>query len=447
MSRRRSKKPQPPLVGQVRGPDKKGRFWLPIPESEKRLFFYGGVPGEQVRVRRGRRGRRGEQGDLLEVVEPSLRRREPVCPHFGVCGGCTLQHLGEADALRLKSTPLYEQLSQAAPEAEYLPPVASPQQLAYRTKIELTFMGESLGFHRRGRFDRAVDLSRCWLSPMKASLPAKLREWSRRHGLRGWNPRSNDGDLRYLLYRHASCSDQDLAALVLRADLELSEQARADLDGLFREVGVDSAILLFQSSVAGAVVPDREEPLYGPQVLVEELGHLTFELGWRSFYQVNPRAYLRLLEAIKEWRTTPPGSRLVDLFCGVGSIGLYLAQENDELLGIEVVEAAVVDARLNAERNGIKARFEARSAEDWQAFETDMLIVDPPRSGCHPRLIRVLQEQAPAEELFYISCNPHRLMEELPEILRRYRLVRAQAFDFFPQTHHLEFLLQFQRLL
>lgn len=445
MSARRSKKHHPPLSGQAEGPDQKGRFWLNPHESQKRLYFYGGLPGEMVRVRRGRRGRRGEQGDLLEVLEASPARIEPACVHFGVCGGCTLQHLSVEDGLGLKSEPLYQQLREMAPEADYLPPVSSPLPYAYRTKIELTFMNDTLGFHRRGRFDRTIDLTRCWLSPMSAALPRELRGWAGRHGLRGWNPRTNEGDLRYLLYRHASCSEHDLAALVLNARVDLSSQAREELEALFRRVNVDSVLLLYQSSVAGAIVPDREEPLFGPQILEEQLGHLKFELGWQSFYQVNPLAYLRLLEAIKTWRSVARGSRVLDLFCGVGSIGLYVVEEGDELLGVELVEAAVADARRNAERNGIKARFEVCSAQEWASLEADLLIIDPPRSGCHPRLVQMLSDRAPAEELFYISCNPHRLVEELPDLLKSYRLRRAQAFDFFPQTHHLEFLLQFQR--
>ena len=402
MSRkRRSRGDQPPVQGKAQGPDKKGRFWLPLPNSEKKLLFYGGVPGEEVVVRRGKRGRRGEQGDLLRVTSPSMDRRFPVCRHFGVCGGCTLQHLPEAIALRVKSQPHYELLGQLAPQARLLPPISSPGSFCYRTKVELTFLRDhsgqtTLGFHRRGRFDRGVDLGKCWLSPMSPRLPAGLRAWMSRHGLRGWHPRTNDGDLRYLLYRHASRGNQDLAALVINSDLSLTETAVRELKECLQECGVGGALLISQSSVAGAVVADETEALYGEQLLVESLGKLTFELGWNSFFQVNPRAYERLLAAMREWREAPVGSRILDLFCGVGSIGMSLYQEGDDLLGVELVEQAVIDARRNASRNNIPARFEQRSAEDWDRFETDLLVLDPPRSGCHPKLVKLLREKAPA---------------------------------------------------
>jgi 23S rRNA (uracil1939-C5)-methyltransferase len=431
------------------GPDKKGRFWLPLPTSGKALLFHSGIPGELVRARRGRKGRRGEQGDLLEVLASHPERRQVQCSHFGVCGGCTMQQMPETLALESKTAELYRRLGERFPQARSHPPVASPQNFAYRTKIELSFLRESdgvtkLGFHRRGRFDKLVDVGRCWLSSLREGTIEAVREWARRHGLVGWDPRAVGGDLRYLLYRKASCSDDDLMALVLQTTATLTDQARGELSDLLREAGVRGALLLWQSSVAGAVVPEREEPLFGPQTWTERLGDLEFELSWRSFYQVNPPAYLRLLQALAEWRQTPSGGRILDLFCGVGSIGLFLARPGDRLTGVELVEQAVLDARASAARNGIEARFEAMPAEEWEALGADLLLLDPPRSGCHPKLLKVLRERAPAPELFYISCNPHRLLEELEDLSATYELQAFQAFDFFPQTHHVELLLHFR---
>lgn len=449
-SRSSRKRPSVPIVDRALGPDKKGRFWLPLPNSDKKLYFYGGIPGEVSRVRRGKRGRRGEQGDLLEVLEPSPLRREAVCRHFGVCGGCTMQHLPEQEALLLKADPHYRTLSALEPAATLHPPVSSPVSWEYRTKIELTFLRDfddqtTVGFLRRGRFDRGVDLGKCWLSPLKPKTVSELRDWMIRHELKGWNPRRSEGELRYFLYRHSSCTDHDLAALVVNAELEWKAGCREELIEILQRSEVSGALLIRQSSVAGAVVPDAVEPLYGRQTLLERLGSFTFDLGWNSFFQINPLAYQRMLETMASWRRTETGKRILDLFCGVGSIGLSLYRPGDRLLGVELVEQAVVDARGNAIRNGIPACFEQRSAEDWDRFETDLLILDPPRAGCHPRLISLLQQSAPAQELFYVSCNPHQLAEELPALSTRYRLLQAQAFDFFPQTHHLELLLHFEK--
>ncbi len=450
VSRKNSQARTQPLVGIALGPDKKGRCYLELP-SGKALHFYGGIAGETVRVRRGRRGRRGEQGDLLEVMERDALRREARCSHFGVCGGCTMQQMPEASALAQKTEPLYRHLASRFPEAKAHAPVPSPSPFAYRTKVELSFLRESdgvtrLGFHRRGRFDKLVDVHRCWLSGLRPEVIEGLRLWASRHGLVGWDGRRGGGDLRYLLYRRSSTSGDDLLALVVQSTAVLSPVAREDLVQLLQQAGVRGALLLWQSSPAGAIVAEAQEPLYGPQTLLERLGELEFELGWKSFFQINPPAYLSLLQTMRAWRLAPAGSRILDLFCGVGSIGLFLTRPGDELTGVESVEEAVVDARASALRNGIPARFEAVPAEDWGALEADLLLLDPPRSGCHPRLLKLLRERAPAPEMFYVSCNPHRLQEELDDLSASFRLLSYQAFDFFPQTHHAEMLLHFQAL-
>lgn len=362
-----------------------------------------------------------------------------------------MQQMDEETALALKTRPHYQSLQARFPEAILEAPVASPRTFAYRTKVELTFLAQgsgetTLGFHRRGRFDRGVEVGRCWLSPLSSELLESLRQWRELHGLRGWEPRSNQGDLRYLVYRHTSCSDQNLVALVVNASSRLSTSTQEDLKQRLQKAGVSGAFLVRQSSSAGAVVPEEVVHLYGLSTLRERVGKLQFELGWNSFFQVNPPAYERLLETMNRWRETPEGGRVLDLFCGVGSIGLSLYRPGDRLLGVELVEQAVLDARDNARRNGVEAVFEHRTAESVLEFETDLLILDPPRSGCHPKLLEVLREKAPADELFYVSCNPHRLAEELNDLTARYRLLRVQAFDFFPQTHHAELLLHFKRV-
>jgi 23S rRNA (uracil-5-)-methyltransferase RumA len=449
VARKKAQARPSPVTGLTEGPDKKGRFWLPLPSSGKPLLFHSGIPDEMVRARRGKKGRRGEQGDLLEVLRAHPQRRQVQCAHFGVCGGCTMQQMPEALALEVKTREIYGRLAERFPQAQAHPPVASPSNFAYRTKIELSFLRESdgitkLGFHRRGRFDKLVDLERCWLSSLPASTIETVRDWAHQHGLVGWDARHGGGDLRYLLYRKSSTSAEDLVALVLQTTAGLTSRAREDLVKRLQEAGIRGALLLWQSSVAGAIVPDREEPLYGPQTWTERLGELEFELGWKSFYQVNPPAYLLLLKTLRSWRLTPTGGRILDLFCGVGSIGLFLARPGDQLSGVELVEQAVADARASALRNGIEANFEAMPAEDWEALGTDLLLLDPPRCGCHPRLLKLLQERAPSSELFYISCNPHRLFEELDALDATYQLLAYQAFDFFPQTHHVELLLHFQ---
>lgn len=367
------------------------------------------------------------RGWLLSVQEPDPDRVEPPCPHYGLCGGCTRQHLSYPAALELKA----EAVHRAVPAETVLPPVGSPSPWFYRTKVELSFgAAGQLGFMRKGRWDQVVPVETCWIGP--SSNPAVLRAtraWAGRHQLPGWDPRAQSGLLRWLVLRQSSTSGDWLAVLVAQGEVPQA----AELAARLTELGASGVLLGVQSALAGAVKPDRVDLLAGQDRLEERLGGLTFELGWRSFYQANPPAYLRLLETARSW--VGRVDRLLDLYCGIGTIGLFL--EPARLVGVESVPEAIENAIQNARRNGREGTFQVAASEDWEELDCDLLVLDPPRSGCHPRLIKRLAENGP-ERILYVSCNPGRLVEEMQTLSSRYRLERIQCFDFFPQTPHVE---------
>lgn len=402
------------------------------------LELFGPLPDEEVLVQLGSRRNLW----LQEVLQPYPGRREARCTHFGPCGGCTLQHLDEATQLRFKSQRIYSMLPEGV---ELLPPLASPQPFHYRTKVEFSFARNDLGFHRRGCFDRTVGVERCWIAPqIHHALLAATRQWQLDHGLTGWDARSQQGDLRYLLVRQSNNADLQpadwLALLVTRSGLspELIQDWSA------RQPAGGGLLWVEQCSTAGAIVPEHEHLLRGPEHIQQRLGSLNFRLGWRSFFQSNPPAYRLLLEQLRAWLGAP--SSLLDLYCGIGSIGLYVAPVECRLVGVENVEPAILDARRCAQEMGRSAEFHVCAAEDWQdwgGFEA--AIVDPPRSGCHPRLVQRLIESGP-REVFYVSCNPERFVAELGQLRSVYRLEKAVACDFFPQTAHVELLAWLRRL-
>lgn len=364
------------------------------------------------------------------MLEPDPARVEPVCLHYGHCGGCSRQHLGYGEALRLKAGEVHARLG----AEEVLAPVASPSPWFYRTKVELTFgPAGQLGFLRKGRWDQVVPVETCWIGPpVNPRVLAAVRAWVTRHALPGWDPRALTGLLRWLVLRQSSTTGEWLAVLVAQDDVPAASELAAELTAL----GAAGVLLAVQSATAGAVKPDRVELLAGADRLVERLGPLEFELGWRSFYQANPPAYLRLLETAREW-LGPMGS-LLDLYCGIGTIGLFL--EPSRLVGVESVPEAIDNARLNARRNGREGEFHVGASEDWPDLSCDLLVLDPPRSGCHPRLVKRLAAGEGPDTILYVSCNPPRLQDEMNVLKDRYRLERLQCFDFFPQTPHIEAL-------
>ncbi|MFN8606661.1 MAG: 23S rRNA (uracil(1939)-C(5))-methyltransferase RlmD [Vulcanimicrobiota bacterium] len=427
------------LPARAEGITSKGLSRLHI-ESHPRqgLELFGALPEESLMVQLGSR----RNVWMQEVLQPNPRRREPRCPHYGPCGGCTLQHLEQASQLSLKSQRIYGMLPAGV---ELLPPLASPQPFHYRTKVEFSFARHDLGFHRRGCFDRAVNVERCWIAPpAHHSVLNATRQWQAAHQLSGWDARSQQGDLRYLLVRQANNADLEpaewLALLVTRAGLDSAVVE----DWAARQPESGGLLWVEQTSTAGAIVAEREHLLRGPERIQQKLGELTFRLGWRSFFQSNPPAYRLLLDQLRGWLAEP--ASLLDLYCGIGSIGLYVAPPGCRLVGVENVAPAIEDARRCAQELGRSVEFHVRAAEDWEDWDGfEAAIVDPPRGGCHPRLVQRLVERGP-REVFYVSCNPERFVAELAQLKSAYRLEKAVACDFFPQTAHVELLGWLRRL-
>jgi len=435
------KRPAKLLQARATGLTSKGLARIRIDSHPRQgLELWGPLPGEELEVQLGSR----RNIWLQQVLVPHPQRREPVCLHYGACGGCSLQHLKYGAQLEAKSAALYRILAEIAPQAELLAPLPSPQGLHYRTKVEFSFHREWVGFHRRGCFDRVVDIQHCWIAPgIHDEALQATRQWARQQGFTGWDARRFVGDLRYLMIRQSNPNSQDwLAVLVTRPELPL--ESLRQWQAALLPLKPRGLIWVEQESPGGAIVPLRQQLLWGEDCLEQSLGELTFRLTWRSFFQTNPPAYLKLLEQLRAWLGSP--SSLLDLYCGIGSIGIFASRPDCHLVGVESVPQAIEDARrCAAELGRTGAEFHCKAAEEWDNFNFDAVVVDPPRGGCHPKLIEKLVRAGPPH-IFYVSCNPQRFIQELSQLSSCYQLVRAQTCDFFPQTAHLELLAQLRRL-
>ena len=394
------------------------------------------APGDIAQCLIGGSRKGARESWLQTIIKPGPNRVMPVCPHFARCGGCAWQHLNYPAQLALKTFPLVEALCELGGDRlELLPPCPAPSPWYYRSKIELTFSRGELGFNRRGSFGRIVPVQECFIGPSSnREVIECVRSWYKRHNLTCWEPREHSGLLRYLIIRQSSANGGVLVALVTGPGCppQLLQELAQELAAL----PVRGFVHAVQTSIASAVVPDEVHTLLGEDFLEERLGPLKFNLSFQSFFQSNPPAFACMLETVTSW--LPVRGRLLDLYCGVGTIGLTLALHSGcSLVGVEAVASAVADARANAERAHIEAEFYCQNSEDWPQLDCDVLVLDPPRSGCHPKLINRLAQEGPPQVL-YISCNPQRFLEEYPILKNRYRLQRAQMFDFFPQTPHVE---------
>jgi 23S rRNA (uracil-5-)-methyltransferase RumA len=295
-----------------------------------------------------------------------------------------------------------------------------------------------------GRFDAVFDCIDCALcDPEINDLLALVRAYAKEKGIEGYHGRTREGILRHLLVRSSEATGEWLVVLVVRdehPDLqELADRCRT------AHPRIAGFLLWVHEGLATVARADREILLFGKGRIIERLCDVEFELSASSFFQTNTQAAAGLLVELR--RFVPQVETILDLFCGVGTLGLGLARHCNQLLGVESVEAAVIDARRNAERNGITdARFELAKAEDWLPHQpspgADLVVVDPPRAGLHPKALRGLIGLSPPR-IVYVSCNPATLARDLAALISvGYRAEKMRILDLFPHTPHVETIVR-----
>jgi 23S rRNA (uracil1939-C5)-methyltransferase len=307
----------------------------------------------------------------------------------------------------------------------------------------------ALGLHAPGRFDAVFDLERCVLpGPRAVQALSLVRDFARAHRLEAYRSREDTGLLRHLSVREGQNTGDLLLALVVR-----EQEPRLTLLGplLAESVpGLTGAVVLVNRTRATIARGEMDAVLCGQPRFRERLLDLTFELHALSFFQTNTRAAEKLVSVLRSLVQDLPGHRLLDLYCGAGTLALSLAGRFEQVLGIEQVPEAIEDARANARANGLlHPEFQAADVEEWirtqPAGAFDGVVVDPPRAGLHPRALARLPELAP-RWIVYVSCNPATLARDAAGLRAAgYRPESLQVIDLFPHTAHVESILLFRR--
>ncbi|MDE2292761.1 MAG: 23S rRNA (uracil(1939)-C(5))-methyltransferase RlmD [Elusimicrobia bacterium] len=376
----------------------------------------------------------------------------PRCRHFGACGGCRLQDLSYEDQLALKRERLKELLARvghAGPRAFH----ASPETWYYRNKMEFSFQdvfptpaaGEDnvlLGLKVRNRWDKVMNLEECHLhSEDVTRLLDSVHAWARAEGLAPYNLHKHTGFLRHLVVRDGKNTGERMVNLLTTAGkLPKESFVKAVLDAC-PATTILHGVHEEESDVA---VSDGVEVLHGPGHISEELLGRTFRISPYSFCQTNTHGAELLYGLVRGWVEPIRPETLLDLYCGGGGIALTVADACGRVMGLELVEAAVDDARHNAAVNGVKnCEFMAAKVEDVlpglaaQKVDVDVVTADPPRSGLHPSAVKALKELAPTW-IVYISCNPKAMVEDLRRLAELYDIHAVEGVDLFPHTDHME---------
>lgn len=414
------------------------------------LFIPNVLPGEEVKIRVTKTNKKYGFGKLEEILRPSKDRVEPPCDVFWDCGGCQLQHFSYEAELLQKQKTVRDVMDRIAklPHVPVHPVKGMENPWRYRNKSQIPFQekdGEVIAGFYKTRTHDIVDTDVCLIQSEEADeLMATLKRALRKIGIHAYNEQTNRGLLRHVVIRKARATGEIMVVLVTRTKQLAQQEALIEV---IKEVlpNVTSIVQNVNSQKTNVIFGNETIVLYGEPVIIDTIGDIKFEISARSFYQINPEQTEVLYGQALEYANLTGDETVIDAYCGIGTISLFLAKQAKEVYGVEIVPEAIEDAKRNAEINDIdNAYFEAGPAEvvipNWykSGKNFDVLVVDPPRKGCDEQLLQTILTHKP-ERIVYVSCNPATLARDL-RILEDggYRTQEVQPVDMFPHSSHVE---------
>ena len=417
------------------------------------VFVPGTAPGDEARVRIVKDCGRYAFGILDELLTPSPDRIPVDCPVAGPCGGCSLRHLDYAAELRAKQESVLDAFRRIGGlEVPVLDILPSPDVDRYRNKVQFPVGIDKngvpcIGFYA-GRTHRIVPCPDCKLQPSVLNeIGNALCAFFARQGIRPYDEQSGKGLVRHIFLRRGAHSGQIMVCLVCtRAKLPHAEQLCTVLRGQFP--AISTILLNVNAKNTNVILGSENHILYGPGYIEDTLCGVPVRLGPLSFYQVNTLAAERLYGVAAQYAQLTPDDTLLDLYCGMGTIGLSMAEQCRELIGVEIVPEAIESAKANAARMGeavaAKSRFfcadagQAATQLAAEGLHPDIVMLDPPRKGCDEATLSAVVRMAP-RRVVYVSCNPATAARDAAWLERNgYHAEKVQPVDLFPRTKHCE---------
>lgn len=427
------------------------------------VFVENAAPGDVVDVKVHKEKSGYSEGTALHVHQYSSERTEPFCEHFNLCGGCRWQHITYEAQLHHKQELIENTFKHLAkvPVGEWQPILGCIDNTFYRNKIEFTFsnkrwlthdevlQGKSnledvLGFHRPGAYDKILNVNKCWLQADPSNdIRNGVKKRAIEHGLSFYDMKTQKGMMRHILMRITTLGEIMVIISFLWDD---AEKRTAFLDDILADFPTITTLIYCINHKLNDYVLDLPMHIYSGKGYIEEnLGDVRFRIGPKSFFQTNTKQAERLFDIVSDFADFQGTENVYDLYTGIGSIALYIAKKVKHVVGIEEIEAAIEDAKQNAERNELhNTTFYAGDVRHilTDAFaekhgKPDILITDPPRAGMHPSVVLMLLQLA-APKLIYVSCNPATQARDLAVLHEKYDVIKVRPVDMFPHTHHVE---------
>ncbi len=410
----------------------------------------GGIEGQRVLARISRKKKDHMEAKIVEVLEKSPMEVAAKCEHFGICGGCSYQNMEYADELEYKKRQIEGLFQEQAIAIDFETINGSPSEREYRNKMEYTFGDEykdgplTLGLHRKGRFYETVTVENCNIvdEDFRKILLNSLNFFKEK-GTACYNKRNTLGVLRHLVVRKALSTGEILINLVTTSQGEIDTKGFVDAIMGDQYKGLIKGILHSSNDgLSDIVVAEKLDVLYGEDFITEEILGLKFNISPFSFFQTNTFGAEKLYGLVRDFVGDISGEIVFDLYSGTGTIAQIMAPLAKEVVAIEIVEEATKKAIENAKINGIEnisfIAGDVLEAVDTLDIKPDLIVLDPPRDGIHPKAIEKILDFDP-KTFLYVSCNPVTLARDIHVFLDRgYKIERATIMDQFPRTPHVE---------
>ncbi|MGQ8869381.1 23S rRNA (uracil(1939)-C(5))-methyltransferase RlmD [Myroides sp. TSA_177.3] len=436
----------------------------------KVIFIPNVVPGDVVDIQTVKKRKAYYEGLAIKIHSYSKNRIEPVCQHFGACGGCKWQNMSYEQQLFYKNQEVQNNLKRIGkielPEFE--PILGSEKTLFYRNKMEFSFSNarwltpeeiasgdeigkeNALGFHIPKMWDKILDIQKCHLQqdPSNA-IRNEIRTFANANNLSFFNPREQEGLLRTLMIRTSSIGEIMVMIQFFYDNQEERELLMDHLAVTFPEI---TSLQYVVNGKANDTIYDQDVVLYkGRDYILEEMEGLKFSINAKSFYQTNSDQAYELYKITRDYAELTGNELVFDLYTGTGTIAQFVSKKAKKVVGVEAVPEAIADAKINAERNGItNCDFfvgDMKNVFNDEFIAThghpDVIITDPPRDGMHKDVVDMLLKVAP-KRIVYVSCNSATQARDLALLDAKYKVTKVRPVDMFPQTHHVENVVQLE---
>jgi len=431
------------------------------------IFVDQTAPMDQVLARIVKKKKRFADARVVEILNPSPLRVEPPCEYSGICGGCKWQFLDYEKQLEIKTRHVAESIAHIGKIADVTvhPAFPSDSVFGYRNKMEFSCSdrrwllpqemghegvepGFALGLHVPGTFYKVLDIKACLLQPdIGNRILETVRQYIKDSDAPVYGLRSHEGFWRFLMLRHSAAYDRWMVNIITA--YEDRDQVQPLADHLIEEYPqIVSIVNNINTRKASIAVGEFESLLAGERVLKDRLGAFEYEISANSFFQTNTRGAEKLYSFVKTFAELTGRETVLDLYSGTGTIPIWLSDSASTVTGLEMVESAVADARKNCRNyhvdNCTFIQGDVRETLSQIEERPDVMIIDPPRAGMHPDVVKRVIALGP-RQIVYVSCNPSTLARDLDLMREAYEVLEVQPVDLFPHTHHIESITKLRK--